>query len=267
MAQLCPNCQQPVLATDTTCWQCGQALSADEMARETVQTQDAPSAALPELPIPVSAFLFYSGLLAVVVIGLVWVVGSLRQRPLIIINRETNLELGWQPVTDEARSFTFDAPPEWVWRGRAAADFEELVNTGRYAAVVEPLAAIIPDAIPRLIAAPLDRLEGAGADGFVLVLSSRRFNRLSPDEMGQFLRANAEGFTIVEMDSVEGLTGRQQVHVQITIPGDEITCWLRATPGPTTGFLLATCAADGRFANLRLTFEDVLASFQVLRAP
>jgi hypothetical protein len=263
MAKACPNCGQPTLETDITCWHCGWQLAPQKTARPVTKQRPTATAAL---PYPLSTIMLYGAMTAVVLIALLLVMRSLGQKPLITIHPETRLGANWTPVTDGAQRFTLDLPADWRWLDgdsdqRALTD--ALAEDGRFHAALAPLGDLI-EAGDILLIASYTPFAADDLAGLVVVAHSEILDRLTPEQAIQWSGQNTADLVIQEARLAEGFTGVTHALLLVENPNSGWRCRQHFTPGPADSFLVAACAPRSWFPRYAGDLQNIVASFQLL---
>ena len=109
MADRCPNCDQPVLATDITCWHCGYQLPKRTNARPAAAPVSVSPSGQLGTPGEVTAkpteydwraLAIYGLLTVAIVVGLGLVMRSLNRQPILVRSAGIDLNGEWVIVTD-----------------------------------------------------------------------------------------------------------------------------------------------------------------------
>lgn len=139
MLSHCPNCQQPVLPDDTTCWQCGAKLADKPAALPTTSAgaKKRPSTATDRLlalnrrwvrddgeeVVFIRPGLVYGVLTLLSFLFLVGSLWGLSSTPLVQITAAELPPAGWETLTIGNYEYTLDLPSQWqLWRADRPED-------------------------------------------------------------------------------------------------------------------------------------------------
>ncbi len=267
MAEKCPNCSQRILATDSACWHCGYALEGGaETAVSAPEEQISPQLTEEDdEPISISAISVYAGLTAFIIIAILLTMRALGQQPVVYQYPNTNINLGWSPVTDGAQTFTFDLPPEWevFTRDQDESVFTTLLTDNpTLEAAQAPFSVKLPDF--ETVAVGVEEIDNQQI--FFTVAQSQLLGELSWEEIAPLIRDEEDDVAIFDSERFQSYFGDERVRIEmlLTSEPDELACEQQIVYGGTVGYLLVTCSPDritGRYEDLYL---DLLTSFQLL---
>lgn len=276
MRERCDNCGRSVLPTDTICWHCGQTLPAEtspspeeasERAAETGETgAKAHETAVSPPRSSRSLLLAYGSLTLLIFLAMLWVMGSLGNYPLVVVNPETRGGENWDVVEGDNGRYLVSLPEDWRrWQPAEAGFQDELASDPRYRAALFPLGAIAEDT-DYLLLALTNHHSAAEAPGFLAVGRSDRLGRVPLPQVIELVQ-QSPAISIRRAEIEPGLTGRDQVQLELdfTRGGDAWRCWQQVIPAPETTFLLGTCALPNDLIRYQDRFADVLLSFQPLQ--
>jgi hypothetical protein len=251
------------------CWHCGY-----ELAPPTAVTTTPSStlAAEEAEPFSLSAVSVYGVLTAVIIIGILLTMRSLGQRPLVLLNPDTNINLGWTPITDPDLQFTFDLPPEWELfnnlDSEKAADFAALLaGEPQLAASVAPLGIEAADT-DLLMIVMTDTPEGVTAvPAFVTIARSTVLRQLSLEDTILFAQQNSGDTILAETSLFTSFFGdnRAQIVVEMPFTPDTLTCYQHIAQTAKESYLVVGCAPSRRYGIYRETIDGILSSFQILQ--
>ena len=271
MARHCVNCEQPILPTDTVCWHCGYSLPKEEPAPpphpKGVLGQSTEEAA----PLSLTSISVYSVITLVVGVALFMTMNALGQQPLVTVNPRTGIQKGWQPFTDEARTFTLDLPPEWtLFHGEERSQGTQLAAmlaaNPQFTAAVSALGELTAGTEPLLLATYRNERFETETPAFVIVGRNRRFTQATPEQILNFIRQNSEAINLRESELFLSFYGDNRPNVLLDLPHTdaELTCRQQIVADEQTGYLLVGCAPSAHFSPYSEDITDVLNSFQPL---
>ncbi len=157
MALRCDRCGQAILEGDNECWRCGARL----------QIPPKPTAALPahslgknhtadEPSVSLSAIGYYAATTAVILLLLVWLLHSLAQKPLILVNPDISRPRSWTAVTAPGYQYTINLPSTWLWATtddpQLSGAFTDMLNLPAAQAVMASWTPIADNIQPKLLA-------------------------------------------------------------------------------------------------------------------
>lgn len=269
MRETCDNCGQPVLATDTICWHCGQALAAEGAeTTESPPPQEAADAKEEKdtaVTLSPTLRLAYGILTVLIFIAMLLVMRSLGKYPLVVVNPEMRAGVEWDTVEGEDGRYTLNLPQSWQrWRP-GDPRFQAVLNDDpRYQTALFPLAAIAEDT-EYLLLVPTNHHSAAEAPGFLAVARSERLRQVPLPQVIELVQ-QSPAITIRQAEIGPGLTGRDQVQLELDFArgGDAWRCRQRVAPVAETAFLIGACAMPTDFIRYEERFADVLLSFQPL---
>ena len=253
-SRACNNCGKDALATDTICWHCGASLP--KVATNTAVSPD-PDADLLAQERSKTAVFIYATLFALTVLALMGTLYALGQRPLFVLNSETERPAGWAAVTNQAQTFTFNLPADWEWLDESDEMMDMLFegDEGMKTAVL-PFLTIVPDSKLTFIAQQTD------SSPFLLILHGDALAKTSPRGLITAIEDEPlqEG-NIVSNDIIEnGITG-EQVDFRINFPDEQLRCQHRYVQD---GYLLVACADEEEYGRYATDLFNTLSSFQPL---
>jgi len=259
----CKNCGKEALATDTICWHCGASLP--KVAVKTAVSPD-PDADLLAQERSKTAVFIYAALFALTVLALMGTLYALGQRPLFILNNETERPAGWTAVTDQEQTITFNLPADWEWLDKSNEAQAEAVDAlfdadeGMKTAVL-PFLTIVADSKLAFIAQQKED------EPFLLILQGEALAETSP-------RALVAAVEEVMMDGDGGRNGRlqqsniiengitgEQVDFRLNFPEQALRCQHRYVQD---GYLLIACADESIYGLYASDLLTILSSFQPL---
>ncbi|MCA9866163.1 MAG: hypothetical protein KIS95_01290 [Anaerolineae bacterium] len=276
MADHCPNCDRPVLATDVTCWHCGYQLPRKANTRPT----GAPAPAVPGSRHPAGeeaakpgeydwrALAVYGLLTVALVVALGLVMRSLNRQPILV--RSAGIDLGgeWVIVTDADLRYTLSFPTDWQWIDAAArAQSELLLQVIEHQPYIDralrPLGEIAGDAEIVAVAVGTRLLEDTDPKPFVVVGQSERLRGLDPQDALD--RLTERPFQVTEKAIDTRLAGQTQARFNVLDGANAYQCrHLFVVGKDKPGYLVAACAPQARFGALKQELDDILDSFQLL---
>ena len=269
MASSCPNCNQSVLPTDTICWHCGYQLTA-QSKKSSVSAEGETAVTLTE-PFSLSAVMVYSGVTAVLIIALLFSMQSLGQHPLVLLNPDTNVNTGWQPITDQAIQFTLDIPPTWQSFEKANPQEREaftalLASDEQLATAVTPFSTAISDIEILMIVVSEYKEQMTQLPSFVVMARSEEIGRLTLDETIALAQQNT-AITISKATKFESFVGDIRAAITLEMPQTptRLTCQQHIITSSTDTYIVAGCAPEARSTVYDEPLTKILSSFQTLR--
>jgi hypothetical protein len=279
----CENCGQPALETDTVCWHCGQPLAV-KRAQATTESQ---LGAQPEPDPSLSAepaaqvkerwqerpaagdIAFYLGLTALVIFGVLLVMGRLGRYPLVRASIGERPLFEWDNISDAALTFALQLPRVWEhYDGQdpdqAAAFRQQLQQSELYRQGTLPLTSGVGDVQYLFLA--LSPRPNELPPAFLIVAKSATLSRLDYQEALQFLPdsevAVREAFMVEDFD-------RQFLSSLVEIPVEaegfeNLRCRQQYIRGQPESLLMALCAPEPRYAFYEESFDAIYNSFQSL---
>ena len=270
MTSSCPNCNQTVLPTDTMCWHCGY-----DLATQAANQKAAPSATTavsPSSTPSMSAVFIYGGVTAVLMLALLLTMRRLGQQPLVLLNPETNVNSGWQPITDQAIQYTLDMPPTWQsWEAHHPQQrdmFADLLaNETQLATAVTPLGTAVSDMDILMIIMSEQSEQMSRLPGFVIVAQSQELGQLSLDDTIALAQQQNRTTEITEITKFSSFIGDVRAAISLKMPQtpDHLSCQQHIVTGTAETFVLAACAPEARYGVYKEPLGKILSSFQILR--
>ncbi len=277
MADRCPNCDQPVLATDITCWHCGYQLPKRTNARPAAAPVSVSPSGQLGTPGEVTAkpteydwraLAIYGLLTVAIVVGLGLVMRSLNRQPILVRSAGIDLNGEWVIVTDSELSYTLSFPTDWQWIDASARAQNELL-----AKVIErqpyidrallPLGEIAGDVELVAVAVGTRLLEDTDPKPFVVVGRSERLRGVEAQNALDWL--DERPFQVTEKAIDTHLAGQTQARFNVLDGANAYQCrHLFVTGEGKPGYLVAACAPQARFGALKKDLDDILDSFQLL---
>ena len=270
MAETCPNCGKPVLATDTLCWHCGYQLPKRPAARP-APSRDAvaglPGQATDETAeeYDFRALAVYGLLTLAIIVGLLLVMRSLNDRPILV--QSAAFDLGdWVSVTDVDLRYTLSVPTEWQWLDVAYRDQSELLSQimERQLYVrraLGPLGHAADDVAIVGLAVGTQNLEERESQPFVVIGRSSQLGTISTDEALTLL---TEEPPITQQEVDTHLSGQPQARFATTDLAGGYNCRHLFTAQDGVGYLVAACAPQARFGTMLDDLDRIRDSFQLL---
>jgi len=277
LSKQCPNCSQPVLADDESCWQCGWPLKGKEPSVPvTVNDNDVSLAAALGNPVDLSAaaaqtvpaFAVYASLTLLFTLLALLLMNQLGQQPLLQINN-SGRPGEWTAITSANRQFVLDLPE--TWQGYDQGDpalspgWQTLVSqTSPLQAGLAPLGDLVRDGEILFFAIP-EKSAGIGsAKEWLLLLRSPSLRQLSPNQA--IKQAVASAVNILEAEYVDNFekSHTSLVTEQERSTGLPLRCRQILVSGDQTGWLLAVCTNEAIYTRQATTYKYILDSFQLL---
>ena len=226
------------------------------MAIETAVSPD-PDADLLAQERSKTAVSIYAALFALTVLALMATLYALGQRPLFILNSETERPAGWTAVTDQAQTITLNLPLNWEWMDKSDEMMDVIFegDEGMKTAVL-PFLTIVPDSKLTFIAQQTDN------SPFLLILQGDALAETSPRRLIAAIDEQPlPGGDIVSNDIIENSITGEQVDFRINFPDAELRCQHRYVQD---GYLLIACADEGEYGRFATDLFSTLSSFQPL---
>lgn len=274
MAERCPNCDKPTLATDVVCWHCGYRLpkraAVPPPKRTSAKTPDLAAREEDVTPADYNwrALLVYGLLTLAIITGLWLVMRSLSLRPVLVSGAGFDSDGEWVRVTDADLRYTVSIPIEWQWIDMAYRDQSELFS--RIAArqtyvnrALGPLGELADDVKTVGLAVGADSLEEVDPQPFLLIGLSERLRGVTPQAVLDAL--DEDDFQISEKGINTRLAGQPQARFTALDSPNEYQCrHLFVTGEGKPGYLAAACAPREHFGALERDLNIILDSFQLL---
>lgn len=263
MKHTCPNCNSPLLATDTICWHCGQpltlpirqAISPEPPALDSIEEKEPESE---RASFDSSLVLVYSGLVVIIILGLLVITRSLGQSPILALKSD-DAQIDRVSLTAPDRSFSIEIPAVWEWRfqkkGQANSSLpEELANESVLGLAVQPLGSLVPDLTYLLVA--------QNDSSLLIVAQSERLNRLSPEQAVASLQSEAfDNLEVLEVRRVQLEPAAERAFITLAHKDPPLQCSQHLVPGPTETYLVAACSPKDVYDTQRRVMLDILNSF------
>ncbi len=277
MVTQCEKCGQTILLTDATCWHCGaenkrrgnrsKPATAEngrgKLSTTAVSAMNAASAVEEELePISLTAVFTYAVFTFICLLTLVFIVQSLANKPLFLLNPELNREPDWQTVTDTNLQFTLDIPQAWAF-----VENKDVVPVGEFAKQLQMLNAdstftsletrIAGDVVPYML------IQKEGSPAYLLIVGSQGLQTASNTQIMDLVTAS--GWEILRMAEVEPTTNDIRVNVAHYLEDNsrETRCTTQFVTAEQTHFILIGCAPTEQFPH----FADEIAKMNTLFQP
>lgn len=274
MADRCPNCDKPILATDVVCWHCGYQLpkraAAPTPKRASAKTPDLAAREEDVTPADYNwrALVVYGLLTLAIIVGLWLVMRSLSLRPVLVSGAGFDSDGEWVRVTDADLRYTVSIPIEWQWIDMAYRDQSELLS--RVVAqqtyvnrALGPLGELADDVETVGLAVGAGLLDEVDPQPFLLIGRSERLRGVAPQDVLDALDENS--FQISEKEINTHLAGQPQARFTALDPSNEYQCrHLFVTGEGKPGYLVAACAPQEHFGALQRDLNVILDSFQLL---
>ena len=241
-----------MLAADTVCWHCGQART----EQKEVPRAKAQQLALEPLPFSSTAVFAYGGLTLAVLIGMIFVMRSLAQQPLIAINTSRDRDRSWSTITDNQQRFTLDLPPEWTVYEPVEGDgfSEQLAAYDVWETAVSPLD---PATIQLVAVAP--EIENRPLR-LLAVARNIQLHELSYLQIQQLIEQ--DGYLVHEVEESTSFFGSRQIHLRVE--ADDVQCFQQYTLEPENSHLLSICISANLYLREVRATEAIQAGFQTL---
>ena len=264
----CENCGQPALASDSTCWQCGELLPGrEENSLENVSVKEGWQGS-----VSLTSLGFYLGSTFAAIIIFFIAAYALGQSPLIQVGLGNRPPSQWALITNADQSMALWLPESWIWHDKA-----ERIHRAEFAALVEatnvfhlallPLASAVGDMELIFIASGSDSLDKTSFP-ILAVGRSVALNRLHDEDLLAFIREEDGDITVHDVEAVENF---DKSHISLDVEAaigdgglDSIRCRQQFVRGHTDSVVVSLCAPAGEFIVHQSIFETVLGSFQKL---
>lgn len=282
MSENCPNCDKPVLPSDTVCWHCGYTLPKRPKAAPPAKSgqpaesgvalhlpaRARPAAEAPPVAYDFRALAVYGALTLLVVLGLWLVMRSLSRQPILVRSAAFDLGGDWVAVTDVDLVFTLSLPTDWQWLDVGFREQSELLervlDRQRYVdRALRPLGANAGDVDILAVAVDTQTLEEDVPQPFMVVGRSARLAGLTPEEALIQLAEQPLPTTGESIDT--RLTGQTQARFTVLDQANAYQCRHLFVPDQAgSAYLVAACAPQTRFGALARDLDEILDSFQLL---
>lgn len=262
MEKRCPNCHQPLLSEDTTCWQCGW----QDVAAITAVASTSPVTAAAAFTVPAGALyaaftVFLMGL-ALILLRL------LGQQPLVQVSAGGRLPPGWQRVTTYQQTLTLDMPPSWVWvdqdNPRQAGQYAALLaQRGELLALTYPLGQLDPDAAILLAAAPAAEVSLSAPLTLVVIRSSTLSQLTAEKAIAAVQQADVDLVDARQMPNYDKTHTSFLLEMETAAWG-RVRCRQQFFRQESDSLLLAVCGEPATFRQYAQEIEQILATVQRL---
>lgn len=257
----CENCGQPALASDSTCWQCGELLPGrEESSLENVSAKEGWQDS-----ISLTSLGFYLGSTLAAIIIFFLAAYALGQSPLIQVELGDRPPSQWALITNADQSMALWLPDNWVWYDKA-----ERIHRAEFARLAEtrPVFHLAGSDMELIFIAsesdPLDK----NSYPFLAVERSAALNRLNDEELVMSIPEEDGDINVLDVKVVETL---DKSHIRLDVEADtgyggleSIRCWQHIVRGHTDSIVVSLCAPAGEFIVYQSIFETILGSFQKL---
>lgn len=280
MAELCPNCQKPVLPADVICWHCGYQLTrqpkghpAPAAAGRTARDRDEAAPAEYDF----RALAVYGLLTLAIILGLWLVMRSLGRQPILVRSARPDFGGDWVSVTDVDLRYTLSFPTDWQWLDVAYRDQGELLTRviDRYPYIgraLDPLGDVVGDVEITGVAGDVETA-GVAVDGqtpeeveprpFVVIGRSERLRDLEAQAALDLLTARS--LPVAETGIDAHLAGQPQARFSLSDSAHAYQCrHLFVADAGVAGYLVAACAPQTQYGVFQQDLHDILDSFQLL---
>jgi hypothetical protein len=255
-----------VLPTDQTCWHCHY-----ELPQAAPATTKQTTAVAASEPFSLSAVGVYSALTVVIFIGFLWMTRALDQKPLVLLNLDTNVNAGWRPVTDQSVRFTFDIPPDWQvlekLNQQQEAGFTEIVADNDVIRVaLQPFPTIAGDTDLLMIVMPERSETTTAVSDFIVITRSEDIGRFSLEQITAAVTQNGN-IELEETGRFRSFVGDERITFLLHSPMDDerLSCLQHIVTAVATNYLLIGCTPERRYAVYEEPFTKIMSSFQLLR--
>lgn len=277
MADRCPNCDKPVLATDVTCWHCGYQLTRRPKSQPPVQSKR-PSPGLTlrrrssdgDAPVEYDfrALAVYGLLTLAIIIALWLVMNALSRRPILVRSAGSDIGGDHVLVTDNDLRYTLAFPADWQWIDvtyrEQGEQLDRMIASQPYVArALNPLGEAAGDV--EILGLAIDSFlpEDTDPKPFVVIGQSERMRDVDPQTALDLLAAQPLPASDTSIDT--RLAGQAQARFNIFDVEAAYQCrHLFVTGASKPGYLVAACAPQGRFGTMQHQLDDILDSFQLL---
>jgi hypothetical protein len=266
MHVICDQCGEPALATDSTCWHCGQPLAGRERLNVDVKTAADSWRGTDNT----NAVVAYGIMTALVIVAALVVMGMMGSRPMLQIAVGTQTPEEWKSISPADNAFFVNLPEEWdVWDGADEDQSESLdrrLSEDAYLTLgTHPFGAEVDDMEIRFIAQDenaVNELPGL----FLVVANSQVLAGLSYEEAIQFLSKSEYQLRRVEIvDNFD----KSNLSISVETPlddgeGDSLRCRQQYILGNESVMLVAVCSPEIRYQAQEHNILNILDSFQRL---
>ncbi|MCP5094703.1 MAG: hypothetical protein GY943_04035 [Chloroflexi bacterium] len=214
------------------------------------------------LALPAKRIGYYATATAVSLILILIVATSFKKYPLFAPDSDVARASEWTAVTNNAQTYTFILPEDWVWQETETGNFtgfgieREAVETA-----VSLFTAIDKNSEIVLIAHAND---GSDTLGFVVVAQSSRMRTLTPEQLISYLTENST--SILKAEVISKFYGEHaNLYTELTQPDNQaLLCHQRYTTTSITSYIIASCSPRNQFGSYGNDLENIANSFQVL---
>ncbi len=279
MSNSCPNCDKPILESDTVCWHCGFVLPKRPKPRATAEPANRVASLhlparerQPAESVPVAydfrALAIYGLLTLAVILSLWMVMRSLSRQPILVRSAALDLGGNWVSVTDVDLVYTLTLPSDWQWLDVGYRDQSELLTKvfdrqPYMARALRPLGEGAGDVETLSVAVGTQVLETTDPQPFVIVARSERLGEMSPETALELLGNSS--LPVSEQSVDTHLAGQPQARFNILDMPNAYQCrHLFVTAESKPAYLVAACAPQSRFGTMQRDLNTVLNSFQLL---
>lgn len=278
ISERCENCGNPVLATDTVCWHCGQQLPKKSQPKPSPirrlrgfrppSTRLADAEAAVAQPYDLRAIAIYGLLTLLILLLLLLTMQSLGRRPLLVAGADLRLGADWTAVTDNELNYTLSLPSGWQWLDstfrQQQALLDEVASTepsigwsfSPFAESAEDLELLAIAFLPQSPDSPEPMT-------FVAIGRSRQLAALTPPQVLDLLAE--QPVTIVGTATVEPFPGQPQARFGLLSDTRQMQCRSLFTAATETAYLAAACAPQNSFGRIQRDLDSILNSFQLLQ--
>ncbi len=261
----CENCGQPALASDATCWQCGEPLPGrEESSQENVSVKEGWQSS-----VSLTSLGFYIGSTIAVTIIFFLAARALGQSPLVQVGLGDRPPSKWEMIINADQSITLWLPEDWDWLDKLddtlATDFAAN-SEGKdlfYMAIL-PLASQVNDMELIFIASGSGALQET-AFPILAVGRSVTLNQISNKD---FVGIKEENLIIHNVSVVDNFN-KSYISLDIEMINkekglDSMQCQQQFIRGQMDSFIVSLCAPAGEFTSYQSVFDTIFGSVQKL---
>jgi hypothetical protein len=278
MLSHCPNCQQPVLPDDTTCWQCGAKLAYKPAASTTPSSRanKRPATATDRLlalnrrwvrddgeeVVFIRPGLVYGLLTLFSFLFLVGSLWGLSSAPLVQITAAELPPAGWESLTIGNYEYTLDLPTQWqVWRADRPEDgpFLTAGDTPEVHLTQQPLRGLANEWETILWGSePTGELRA-----YVVVARTPAF--VSDYEQLLQLAQQQQLAPPTRLFSSDLTENGRRTHLWAQISREPFRCRQQLVNGYPYALLLTSCVPQEQFGQYNLLLEQLHTSFELFQ--
>lgn len=205
---------------------------------------------------------------AVLLIALFILTQNLSQQPRYISPGNESRPAGWQVVTNQAQTFTFNLPSDWVWY-----DSDEIEQAQLFQSTVTNNEEVLETAVSffrRIDPETKIQMVALLAEAditpapILFVAGSNRLHQLSPELLVDAVKKEVSGVQQAEIETRPGNRQIANIMVDFSTQTDVLRCAYQFTHNEDAGYILAGCAPGSQFGRIGRDLPGIQNSFQLL---